>query len=149
MRSVIARTFYRLAGGNASIPVTLGLRNIYVLPTGYGLLYLMGVVAMLIGSVNYNNNLGFLLTFLLGSLGLSAMLHTYSMLYGIRLLSTRAMSVFAGEPVEVEAHGRRYRSAANQPWLVFQGRGSEFVRISSRGTGLRPGWRMDRPSGAF
>jgi len=58
--------------------------------------------AMLIGSINYNNNLGFLLTFLLGSLGLTAMMHTYSMLYGLRLVSATAMPVFAGESVEVE-----------------------------------------------
>ena len=102
MMSAIARTFYRFVGGNTTIPVTLGLRNIYILPTGYGLLYLMVLGAMLIGSINYNNNLGFLLTFLLGSLGLTAMMHTYSMLYGLRLVSATAMPVFAGEPVEVE-----------------------------------------------
>ncbi len=102
MTPVIARTFYRFVGGNTTIPVTLGLRNIYILPTGYGMLYLMVIGAMLIGSINYNNNLGFLLTFLLGSLGLTAMMHTYSMLYGLRLVSATAMPVFAGEPVEVE-----------------------------------------------
>jgi uncharacterized protein (DUF58 family) len=100
--SAIARTFYRLAGGKTTIPVVLGLRNIYILPTGYGLLYLAVLGAMLIGSINYNNNLGFLLTFLLGSLGLTAMMHTYSMLYGLRLVSVTATPVFAGEPVEVD-----------------------------------------------
>ncbi len=100
--SAIARTFYRFVGGNTIIPVTLGLRNIYILPTGYGLLYLMVLGAMLIGSINYNNNLGFLLTFLLGSLGLTAMMYTYSMLYGLHLASATATPVFAGEPVEVE-----------------------------------------------
>ena len=102
MTSAIARTFYRFVGGNKTVPVTLGLRNIYILPTGYGMLYLTVVGAMLIGSINYNNNLGFLLTFLLGSLGLTAMMHTYSMLYGLRLVSVTAMPVFAGEAVDVE-----------------------------------------------
>jgi uncharacterized protein (DUF58 family) len=101
MTPAIARTFYRLVGGNTTVPVTLGLRNIYILPTGYGLLYLTVLGAMLIGSINYNNNLGFLLTFLLGSLGLTAMMHTYSMLYGLRLVTATAMPVFAGEFVEV------------------------------------------------
>jgi uncharacterized protein (DUF58 family) len=100
--TAIARTCYRLVGGRATIPVTLGLRNVYILPTGYGVLYLVVLGGMLIGSVNYNNNLGFLLTFLLGSLGLTAMMHTYSMLYGLRLESATAMPVFAGQPVEVE-----------------------------------------------
>jgi uncharacterized protein (DUF58 family) len=100
--SVFARTFYRFVGGNTTIPVTLGLRNIYILPTGYGLLYLTVLAAMLAGSVNYNNNLGFLLTFLLGSLGLTAMMHTYAMLYGLRLTAVRAMPAFAGTHVEIE-----------------------------------------------
>ncbi|WP_372683094.1 DUF58 domain-containing protein [Desulfosarcina sp.] len=102
MIAAIARTFYRFVGGNTTVPVALGLRNIYILPTGYGVLYLTVLGAMLIGSVNYNNNLGFLLTFLLGSLGLTAMMHTYSMLYGLRLLRATAMPVFAGEGVEVD-----------------------------------------------
>jgi uncharacterized protein (DUF58 family) len=97
----MARTFYRFVGGNTTIPVVLGLRNIYILPTGYGMLYLTVLGAMLIGSINYNNNLGFLLTFLLGSLGLTAMMHTYGMLYGLRLVSAAAAPVFAGESVEV------------------------------------------------
>lgn len=102
MINFVRDTFYRMAGGNTTIPVTLGLRNIYILPTGYGLLYLVGLTAMLIGSINYNNNLGFLLTFLLGSLGLTAMLHTYGMLYGLRLATAAGSPVFAGEPMDVE-----------------------------------------------
>lgn len=57
---------------------------------------------MLVGSINYNNNLGFLLTFLLGSLGLTAMMHTYAMLHGLRLTAATAMPAFAGAPVEIE-----------------------------------------------
>lgn len=102
MTSVIARTFYRWVGGNTTIPVTLNLGNIYILPTGYGILYLVVLGAMLIGSINYNNNLGFLLTFLLGSLGLTAMLHTYSMLYGLRLVKVAAVPVFAGTAMDVD-----------------------------------------------
>jgi uncharacterized protein (DUF58 family) len=100
--SAIARTFYRFVGGNTTIPVTLGLRNIYILPTGYGLMYLMVLGAMLIGSVNYNNNLGFLLTFLLGSLGLTGMMYTYGMVYGLRLVAATAEPVFAGSPAEIQ-----------------------------------------------
>ena len=102
MTSAVARTFYRFVGGKKTVPVTLGLRNIYILPTGYGLMYLAVLGAMLIGSVNYNNNLGFLLTFLLGSLGLTAMMHTYGMLYGLRLVSATAEPVFAGKPAEIQ-----------------------------------------------
>jgi uncharacterized protein (DUF58 family) len=101
MTHVIARTFYRLVGVH-TLPVTLGLRNIYILPTGYGMLFLAVLGAMLIGSINYNNNLGFLLTFLLGSVMLTAMMHTYGMLHGLRLVAATAAPAFAGEPAMIE-----------------------------------------------
>jgi uncharacterized protein (DUF58 family) len=102
MIGLISRIFYRMVGGNTTIPVTLGIRNIYIFPTRYGLLYLSCLTAMLIGSINYNNNLGFLLTFLLGSLGLTAMLHTYGMLWRMRLTAAVAAPVFAGDSMDVE-----------------------------------------------
>jgi len=107
---VIARTFYRLVGVH-TIPLTLNLRNIYILPTGYGMLFLALLAAMLIGSINYNNNLGFLLTFLLGSVMLNVLMHTYSMLHGLRLIEALATPAFAGASViidiTVEGAGRK------------------------------------------
>lgn len=101
MTHVIARAFYRLVGVH-TLPVTLGLRNIYILPTGYGMLFLAVLGAMLVGSINYNNNLGFLLTFLLGSVMLTAMMHTYSMLHGMRLVAATAAPAFAGESAMID-----------------------------------------------
>ena len=96
--------------GRHVVPVRLGLRNIFILPTGYGLLFLILLVAMLLGSINYNNNLGFLLTFLLGSVMLSSLMHTYSMLHGLDVLSIDASPTFAGEPavvlVQIESNER-------------------------------------------
>lgn len=102
MTSGTARLFFRLMSGNTTIPVDLGLRNIYILPTGYGMIYLIVLGAMLTGSINYNNNLGFLLTFLLGGLGLTAMMHTYGVLFGLNLQAATAEPVYAGQFVEVE-----------------------------------------------
>jgi uncharacterized protein (DUF58 family) len=110
MTQAIARAFYRLVGVHA-IPVRLGLRNIYILPTGYGMLFLALLGAMLAGSINYNNNLGFLLTFLLGSVMLNAMMHTYGMLHGMLLVTATTAPVFAGEPamidIAIDGAGRR------------------------------------------
>lgn len=52
-------------------------RRIYILPTGFGLLYALLVFGMLLGSMNYSNSMGFMLTFLLGALFLLAMHHTH------------------------------------------------------------------------
>ncbi|HEU5467874.1 MAG TPA: DUF58 domain-containing protein [Steroidobacteraceae bacterium] len=53
--------------------VTLRRGRIYILPTGLGLAFGLMLVAMLLGSLNYANNLGLVLTFLLGALGVVAM----------------------------------------------------------------------------
>lgn len=57
---------------------------------------------MLIGSVNYNNGLGYALTFLLGSLALVSVLHTYRNLAGLRVVPGAARPAFAGEHVRFE-----------------------------------------------
>ncbi len=53
--------------------VTLRRGRIYILPTGLGAAFGVMLVAMLLGSLNYGNNLGLALTFLLAALGLVAM----------------------------------------------------------------------------
>ena len=78
------------------LPFTLGFGQVYIFPTRFGLLFLAVLLAMLAGSVNYNNNLGFLLTFLLGSMAFAALFHTYRVLYGLTFVSVGAKPVFAG-----------------------------------------------------
>lgn len=80
-----------------SFPVTLNRRNIYILPTGHGILFIAVLGAMLIGSVNYNNNLGFLLTFLLGGMTFISLFYTVKNLSGLEILSAKARPVFSGE----------------------------------------------------
>jgi len=164
VRKVIARIFYRLVIVN-TIPVTLGLRSIYILPTRYGFLFLTVLAAMLIGSINYNNNLGFLLTFLLGSLMLAAMMHTYSMLFGLRVVSAVAGPAFAGEPVMVAiaavGNGRQrsglrwhFNSAATAAADVASNHPTSVcvpVPTTRRGP-LDPGWLhiySEYPTGLF
>lgn len=72
-------------------------RQIYILPTRYGFLFVLLLGMMLLGSINSANNLGFMLTFLLGGLGIVAILHTWHNLLGLRLLPGKAEPVFAGQ----------------------------------------------------
>jgi uncharacterized protein (DUF58 family) len=76
--------------------------KVYVLPTGYGLLFAALLLAMLVGSANYHNNMGFLFTFLLGTLAFVSVLHTAANLSGIRVFSALAPPVFAGEKADFE-----------------------------------------------
>jgi uncharacterized protein (DUF58 family) len=75
----------------------LGRRYIYILPTRQGLLYALILIAMLAGAINYTLSLGFVLTFLLASLGVVAMLHTWRNLAHLELAMGKLSPVFAGE----------------------------------------------------
>jgi uncharacterized protein (DUF58 family) len=55
---------------------------------------------MLAGSINYGSNLGHLMTFLLGSIWLIGILHTWRNLLGLTLQATDAASVFAGQTAD-------------------------------------------------
>ncbi|MBF0100484.1 MAG: DUF58 domain-containing protein [Desulfobacterales bacterium] len=93
-----------------ALPVTLNHRNIYIIPTRYGLLFIVILIGMLIGSMNYDNNLGFLLTFFLGSLTLVSMFYTHYNLSGLTFASIRSTSVFAGQKAIFELHVKMKRT---------------------------------------
>lgn len=79
----------------------LAQRNVFVLPTRAGLLYATVLITMLIASINYALSLGFMLTFLLASVAIVAMLHTFRNLSSLVLRPGRVDPVFAGQPAEV------------------------------------------------
>lgn len=89
--------FLRLARSDPEGRVVIAPRRIYILPTRYGFGYGLLLLLMLLGSINYANNLGFMLTFLLAGLGLVTMLHTWYNLLGLELLPGRTEPAFAGE----------------------------------------------------
>ncbi|MGE5625886.1 MAG: DUF58 domain-containing protein [Bacillota bacterium] len=90
-------------------------RRLYILPTAQGLLYGLTVFVMLMGSMNYANSMGFMLTFLLASLGIVAMNAIHANLLGLELTTGRATPVFAGETARfhlaVHNRGKRGRVA--------------------------------------
>jgi uncharacterized protein (DUF58 family) len=63
-------------------------------PTRYGWLYIVVLLGMLMGSINYNNNLGFLFTFLLGSMLLVSLVHSYKNIRGIAVDEIQVQPVF-------------------------------------------------------
>ncbi len=87
-------------------PTTTRLRpgRVYILPTGVGLVFGIMAFAMLLGSMNYNNNLSFVLTFLLIGIGFVAMHQCQRNLVGLELTFAGAEPVFAGQAI-------RYRIA--------------------------------------
>jgi len=77
--------------------ITLDQRRIFILPTRQGGAFAIALLLMLLAGINYQNSLAYGLTFLLFSLALVAMLHTYRNLAGLQLAGGGASPVFAGE----------------------------------------------------
>jgi len=71
--------------------------RVYILPTGVGFVYALMTFAMLLGSMNYNNNLSFVLTFMLAGLGLVSMHQCQRNLVGLELSFAGVEPVFAGQ----------------------------------------------------
>jgi len=99
--------------------VRINGRAIYVLPTKYGLLFLVLVLALLVGAINYANNPAFLLTFMLTGVGLATLLQTWRNLQGLSLRWVGDAPAFAGGQA-----GFRFRLAgerdADRPALQLQ-----------------------------
>lgn len=87
--------------GTAS-PERLDRRRVYIFPSRAGFTLGAMMFVILLGAINYDNALGYLLTFLLVGLFLVAMVHTYRNLVGLRFAGARAAPVFAGETASFE-----------------------------------------------
>lgn len=94
-----AREWARRRQGSDHLPLALDRRRIYILPTRLGTIYAFTLVSMLLASLNYNNSMGFALTFLLGGLALVAMVHCHRNLAGLVVEGIGAGEAFAGSPV--------------------------------------------------
>ncbi len=77
--------------------VSLQSGRIYILPTRAGVIFGLILFTMLLGAMNYNNNLGFALTFLLAGVGIVSMHHCHHNLAGLKISALGVTPVFAGE----------------------------------------------------
>lgn len=82
----------------------LGQRSIYIVPTWWGFAFAGLLVVMLLGDINYVLSLGYVLTFLLGTMGVMSMLHAFRNLVKLEVRAGRADPVFAGEAAEFLFH---------------------------------------------
>ncbi len=124
---VLERPFLRNRSQTAS--ATLRRQKLYVLPTRYGLLFAVMILVMLIGGINYNNSMAYVLTFILSSVLLVGILHTHRNLSGLILTARRPEAVFAGQtaqfPILVDNRGFHLRCSIqlqhaqdDQPWFA-------------------------------
>lgn len=101
-------------------PIHIPRFRVYILPTRFGYGFGFMCFVMLLGSMNYSNSMGFLLSFLLAGLGLVAMHQTHGNMVNLQLNAGRAQPVFAGETahfeVVVENPARKTRYALELSW---------------------------------
>jgi len=76
--------------------LTLTQRNVYILPTRPGFMLAVTLVVLLVGSINYQLNLGYLLTFLLAGSGAVGMHVCHATLRGLTLILMPPAPQFAG-----------------------------------------------------
>ncbi len=75
----------------------LARKDISLGPTQSGFLFLGILIAMLLGSINYNNNAGFILVFLLGTMAAISLFHSYKNMVGLDIISMTVHPVFMGQ----------------------------------------------------
>ena len=76
--------------------IVLVQRRVYILPTRLGVVFAMVLMMMLLGAINYNLSLGFVLTFLLVAMAFNGMLFTFRNLARLNVSVGRTHAVFAG-----------------------------------------------------
>ncbi len=82
--------------------IKLNHRRIFILPTIRGLGFICLIVLLLLIAFVYNNNLAYLLAFLLASIFFITILHSFKSLAGLIINQGHSLSVFAGEAVPFE-----------------------------------------------
>lgn len=100
---------------------TLTHRNLYILPTRPGWMLALTLVLLLVASINYQLNLGHLLTFLIAGSAAVGMHVTHRNLRGLALSLHPTEAVFAGQPapVDITLHNpsRRHRHGVGLRWI--------------------------------
>ena len=101
-------------------------RRVYILPTAVGLVFALMAFTMLLGSMNYNNNLSFGLTFLLTGLGFVAMHQCQRNLVGLELSFAGVDPVFAGQAAEFQIAITNH-SKTRRPYLQIYADGASSI----------------------
>lgn len=92
--------------------VTLTQHNVYILPTRAGLMLGVTLLVLLIASINYQLNLGYLLTFLLAGCALVSMHISHGTLRGMAMVLLTPEPVFMGckANISINLHNTRKHS---------------------------------------
>jgi uncharacterized protein (DUF58 family) len=111
---------------------TLGQRNIYIVPTRGGATFAALLLLMVLASINYQLNLGYVLAFLLTGAAAVSMHITHGSLRGLTLRIKPGAPDYAGEPVMLEvvlSNPGRARHALAVRWRERGRTGRTYVAV--------------------
>jgi uncharacterized protein (DUF58 family) len=100
--------------------ITLSQRNVFIFPSATGFAFGGLIVLLILGAINYQASLVYGVAFLLGSLFLVTILHTFRNLSGLQLELVGARPGFVGEDLEISIRvirpGGRPREGIQLGW---------------------------------
>lgn len=102
--------------------ITLNQRRIFILPTRRGLGFACVLLLMLLGNINYNLSLGYVLTFLLGTTAAMSMLHAFRNMAQLEIRAGHNDAVFASDRADFLFH---FHNSGNLPRYQLNLRDSE------------------------
>jgi uncharacterized protein (DUF58 family) len=88
--------------GRDSLPINISRRRIYILPTRFGFMLGVILVAMLVAGLNYNSNLALAFAFLMASMALVTMHHCNRNMLRLSVDATIEVDAFAGREARLE-----------------------------------------------
>ncbi len=115
--------------------VTLNQRRIFILPTRQGLGFAVVLMLMLLGAINYNLSLGYVLTFLLATMGLMTMLYAFRNMAQLQIRAGHVDAVFAGNNAQFVFHFYNTGSLERYHLRLHDGNGHGVTFDLSRQTG--------------
>lgn len=86
----------------AAGPFVLNQRRVFILPTRQGLVFVLLLLLVLLIAFVYNNNLAYMLGFLMASIFFVTILHSFKSLAGLTVRSLQGPAVFAGQNAEFQ-----------------------------------------------
>lgn len=129
------------------LPVLFDRRRTYVLPTAFGLFFLVLLLTMGVGALNYNNNPALLLALVLAGTALASLIAAHLQLSGLMVHAVNAEPVAAGRPLLLRVHVRADPRRARRGLRVEAGSAASALSLD-RGAGeatleiptVRRGW---------
>jgi uncharacterized protein (DUF58 family) len=122
--------------------LTLGQRNVYILPTRAGWMLLLTLLVLLVASINYQLNLGYLLTFMLAGAAVVGMHVCHGNLRGLTMHLIAPHAQYAGTTAQFDIQLSHERQAARPSiglslleakhwsWIDVPAQGSAVVQVA-------------------